>query len=384
METVTRFAERQAGSVSAVSTPGPEVARTLSVTASYLLSEDGRKASLLAGGDGHAVQQIALQVPANRLHLVSVDKQGVARLKLRPRFERDGERGLVRIDAAPLYDAPPTIDELYRAAAKNHELESAYYAERVAQRSRRSDDDRARRETVAEAFLADKGQRAVAHPPPSPKRCYVITDRGRLLFDVATDQGLAKDVPPEAHRRFRADLRAKEERNRQNRAEQLALHEEKKRFIADWVAANGTDEQKTRQAAGVLPMAEAIEGITDQAFAVNGRLPLYTRDGADRLQTVPSRVNGDGRHRRRLRRMLRSAAVHAVKATAAQWAVVRSLQRLVPDANVVLREHVLSSKRHQDSASLTVFGVLVTKRHGPFVLRREYVVDDSQQAAVGS
>ena len=72
---------------------------------------------------------------------------------------------------------------------------------------------------------------------------------------------------------------------------------------------------------------------------------------------------------------------HAVKATAAQWAVVQDLQRLVPDANVVLREHVLSSKRHQDSASLTVFGVLVTKKHGPFVLRREYVVDDSQQAA---
>ena len=62
-------------SVSAVSTPGPEVARTLSVTATYLLSEDGRKASLLAGGDGHAVQQLALQVPANRLHLVCVDSK---------------------------------------------------------------------------------------------------------------------------------------------------------------------------------------------------------------------------------------------------------------------------------------------------------------------
>jgi hypothetical protein len=383
METVTRFADRQAGSVSAASTPSPEVARTLSVTASYLLSEDGRKASLLAGGDGHAVQQITLQVPANRLHLVSVDKQGVARLKLRPRFERDEERGLVRIDAAPLYDAPPTIDELYRAAAKNHELETAYYAERLAQRSRRSDDDRARRETVAEAFLADKGQRAVAHPPPSPKRCYIITDRGRLLFDVATDQGLAKDVPPEAHRRFRADLRAKEERNRQDRTEQLALHEQKKQFIAEWVAANGTDEQKNRQAAGVLPMAEAIEGITNQAFAVNGRLPLYTRDGVERLQrflrestgaddilVTPSDVT------------IRSQ--HAVKATAAQWAVVRSLQSLLPEANVVLREHVLSSKRHHELGSLTVFGVLVTKPNGPFVLRREYLVDDSQQAAVGS
>ena len=170
------------------------------------------------------------------------------------------------------------------------------------QRSKRSDADRTRRESVAEAFLADKGQRAVAHPPPSPKRCYIVTDRGRLLFDVATDQGLAKEVPPEAHRRFRADLRAKEERNRQDRAEQLALHEEKKRFIAEWVAANGTDEQKVRQAAGVLPMAEAIEGITDRAFAIDGRLPLYSRDGAERLQTFLRESMWSGRDRRRASR----------------------------------------------------------------------------------
>ena len=256
------------------------------MTASYLLSEDGRKASLLAGGDGRAVQQIPLQVPANRLHLVSVDKQGVARLKLRPRFERDSERGVVRIDAAPIYDAPPTVDELYRAAAKNHELESAYYAERVAERSKRSDDDRARRETRRRSVPC--GQGTTRHRTPAadrPSSCYIVTERGRVLFDVATDQGRAKDVPPEAHRRFRADLRAKEERNRHDRAEQLALHEEKKRFIAEWIAANGTDEQKVRQAAGVLPMAEAIEGITDREFAVDGRLPLYSRDGAERLQT---------------------------------------------------------------------------------------------------
>lgn len=382
METVTRFAERQAGSVSAIPTPGPEVARTLSVTASYLLSEDGRKASLLAGGDGRAVQQIPLQVPANRLHLVSVDKQGVARLKLRPRFERDSERGVVRVDASPIYDAPPTVDDLYRAAAKNHELESAYYADRVAERSKRSDADRARRESVAEAFFADKGQRAIAHPPPSPRQCYIVTERGRLLFDVATDQGRAKDVPPEAHRRFRADLRAKDERNRHDRAEQLELHEDKKRFIAEWVAVNGTDEQKMRQAAGVLPMAEAIEGITDREFAIDGRLPLYSRDGAERLQTFLRESCGlvetvVGPFDVRVR------SSHAVKATAEQWAVVQDIQRRVPDANVVLREHVLSSKQHE-SVSLTVFGVLVTKKHGPFVLRREYVVVDSQHAAGAS
>jgi hypothetical protein len=311
-----------------------------------------------------------------------VDKQGVARLKLRPRFERDDERGIVRIDAAPIYDAPPTVDELYRAAAKNHELEAAYYAERVAQRSKRSDDDRARRDSTAEAFLADKGQRAVTHPPPSPKRCYIITDRGRVLFDVAIDQGLAKEVPPEAHRRFRADLRAKEERDRQDRAAQLALHEQKKQFVAEWVAANGTDEQKVRQAAGVLPMDEAIQGITDRMFAVDGRLPIYTRDGADRLQQFIRERTGAADVVIRLSDVaVRSS--HAVKATAEQWAVVQELTNLVPDANIVLRQHVLSSKQHA-SPSLTVFGVLVTKRHGPFVLRREYVLGSEPAATAGT
>ena len=68
----------------------------------YLLSEEGRKASLLDGGDGKAVQQLSLQVPANRLHLVSVDANGVARLKLRPRYQLDGDHGIARIDAKQL------------------------------------------------------------------------------------------------------------------------------------------------------------------------------------------------------------------------------------------------------------------------------------------
>jgi hypothetical protein len=375
METVTRFADRQTAVAPAL-TPTSEPARTLSVTASYVLTEDGRKASLLAGGDGHALQQIAVQVPANRLHLVSVDKQGVARLKLRPHFEMDAERGVVRIDAPPVYDEPPTIDELYRAAAKNHELEATYFAGRNAARSRRSEADRAFRETVAEAFLADKGQRAVAHPPPTPKRCHLESDKGRLLFDIATDLGRATDVPAEAHRRFRADLREREERNRQERATQLALHEEKKRHIAEWVAAYGTNEQKLRQADGMLPMDEAIEGITDQAFSSAAHLPLYMHDGASRLQAFLRESTGTNDI------VIAPADVtvrsaHAVKATAAQWAVVQQLRSQLADANVVLREHVLSSKRHNGAESLTVFGVLVTKKHGPFVLRREYVVEES-------
>ena len=45
----------------------------------------------------------------------------------------------------------------------------------------------------------------ITRPPPTPIRCYLQSDKGRLLFDVATDRGPTKDVPAEAHRRFRAD-----------------------------------------------------------------------------------------------------------------------------------------------------------------------------------
>lgn len=374
METVARFAERQT-IATPVATASAEAARTLAVTASYLLTEDGRKASLLAGGDGHALQQITLQVPAHRLHLVSVDKQGVARLKLRPRYEIDGDRGVVRMDAAPVYDQPPTIDDLYRAAAKNHELEATYFANRDTARSKRSEADRAFRDTVADAFLADKGQRAILHPPPTPKRCYLESDKGRLLFDIASDTGRAKDVPAEAHRRFRADLRERDERNRQERVAQLALHEEKKRYIAEWIAANGTEEQKLRQADGMLPMDEAIEGIADQVLGA-AQLPLYTHDGATRLQEFLRKATGQNDIVVAVTDV-KVRSVHAAKATAAQWAVVQRLRSQLSDANVVLREHVLHSRQHDGAGPLTVFGALVTKKHGPFVLRREYIVDES-------
>ena len=65
-------------------------AQSLTVSAIYHLSETGRKASLLAGGDGRGLQRLSVQVPTTRLHLVAVDVNGVARLKLQPRFELDG------------------------------------------------------------------------------------------------------------------------------------------------------------------------------------------------------------------------------------------------------------------------------------------------------
>ena len=65
-----------------------DAARLLTVGAEYRLSETGRKVALLNGGDGRADQQMTLTLPATRLHLVRVSKDGGARLKLRPQATR--------------------------------------------------------------------------------------------------------------------------------------------------------------------------------------------------------------------------------------------------------------------------------------------------------
>jgi hypothetical protein len=194
-----------------------------------------------------------------------------------------------------------------------------------------------------------------------------------VLFDVATDEGPARDLPPEAHRRFRADLNAKHERTQQERTAQLALHEEKKHYIAEWIAKHGAPEQQGRQVAGVLPMEEAIEAITDHAFVAIADRPVYSRDGAERLQTH-LRQYPDHADTVISPADLVVVSSNAVKATADQWAVVQHFQKALPDATVTLRAHRLVWKRQQQAPSVTLFGVLVTQKVGPFTLRREYAM----------
>src|ERR1700741_1896363 len=138
-----------------------DAARALSVLAEYRLSEAGRKASLLTGGDGRTEQRLKLAVPVTRLHLVHVDGNGVARLKLRPQFKMSADQRVIKIKLAPVYDYPPTIDELFQDAARNHELERAYHGQRTTvQAARRETLDEWRNQAALE-FLGDPNRRAV-------------------------------------------------------------------------------------------------------------------------------------------------------------------------------------------------------------------------------
>jgi hypothetical protein len=73
---------------------------------------------------------------------------------------------------------------------------------------------------------------------------------------------------------------------------------------------------------------------------------------------------------------LQVAGVDATSATSGQWAVVRQLKAELPDADVTLREHRLSWRRDPAQPGLTVFGALVTRQVGPFIVRREFAVPE--------
>jgi hypothetical protein len=377
METAARFGLRDSHAVpGAVVSPATERNRALRVSATYALSEEGRKASLLSGGDGRAVQQVTLSVPAERLHLVKVDEKGVARLKLRPRFELDAEQQVRVTDALPTYDVPPTPDDLFRDAARNHQLERAYQAERAAERLKQRESDSDLRAAVAREFLADPARRPAERPRPTPAHCFLILEGGRRLrFDVSLDAGLAREVPVEAYRRVQRDRQAERERRRQQWSSDLAVHDEKKRFTAAWVAEHGTPDQKTRHAARVLPAEEVVQAIADKAFAVLGERPRYIGIDYVRLQ---AHVRGFPAHRNAVLTPtdVTVTVANAAGVTAEQWKVVELIKEILPDAEIVVRSHAVGWKGDPKLPALTAFGVRVTRKIGPFILKREYAAPD--------
>jgi len=256
-------------------------------------------------------------------------------------------------------------------ASPNNELGGLFLVKRNSWRGQRREADRERRAEAAREFLSNTGHRAIAHPAPTPKRCFIQTATGRLMFDNDSDVGVAKDVPNEAHRRFRADLQARKQRNLNQRSEQLELHEKKVAAARAWVDRNGTLDQKARAAAGLLALEEVVAAMTDESFAGATDVARYEFDGAARLQEHLRAVLGDP-SAVVAPSDLQVTSLDATAATKDQWSVVSALQSQFPDGTIKLREHRLSSRCHPEAPQITVFGVPVPARHGPFTLRREF------------
>ena len=356
--------------------PASDAPRTLRVLAEYRLSEAGRKASLLSGGNGRSRQHATLALPASRLHLVKVEPNGVARLKLRPQFQLSADQRIVRNDARPVYDHPPTIDELLQAAARNHELERAFYLQKTTTHVTRREAYREWLEETARAFLADPTRRAIAHPAPTARLCQLATSRGSITFHTPRLTGLARQVPLEACRRFQNDLRIRGGQAEIQREHDVAVHAERQRAMEAWVATHGTPEQRDRFAAGVLPKEEWMGAVAERTFAALAPLPVYDADGAAYLQTF-------------LRQLAAYRSVVVTKgdyrvitralptATTAQWEWLQWIRRAVAHANVHLQERELVWLRDANAPRHRTTTILVTTKANSLRLRREFVMPDS-------
>ena len=341
MDTATVSVLRRPELVSADGVAKTDTVHKLTVKAIFLLSESGRKTSLLAGGDGRELQAIDVDVPANRLHLVIVDPDGKARLKLRPRYEVRPDGRVVQISTPPVHDRPPTIDELFLAAAKNHELEAAFAAQGSGRRARSKTALREVKLQLAETFLATPEQRARIHPPPEPKRCWLDGPQGKVLFDANRDEGIVREVPAEAFRRYRAEKRVLRDRNAQERNRRLAVRDEKARIVAEWIAANGTPDQKDRHSKALLPFEEARAAIAERMFEPLRDWPRYVRNGPDMMQAHLRRYP-EYKDAVITERDLAVSDENATQASAAQWARAQESRALLPDAMVTLRSHRLT------------------------------------------
>jgi hypothetical protein len=283
---------------------------------------------------------------------------------------------VIKIKLAPVYDHPPTIDELFQDDARNHELERAYHAQRTtAQAAKRETLDEWRNQVALE-FLGDPSRRAVVYPPPSKRRCQVMTDRGPVHFDAKRDMGVARQIPLEAFRRFDNDVRIRHGRGADQRSRNLAVHAQRQQMMHEWIAVHGTHDQRERLSAGVLPFEEFVDALTEVTFQPLSHLTPYQMDGVARMQAHLRQLPGHAdvivapNDLSVVTRLLPTAS-------AIQWSTVNEIRNVIPGAQVQLRERSLAWSRNADAPKLRLVSALVTTRVGPVLLRREFHIPES-------
>ena len=125
----------------------------------------------------------------------------------------------------------------------------------------------------------------------------------------------------------------------------------------------------------MLSIDEAIEAMTDRAFAALSDRDRYIADGPSRIQETVNRVT-PGSNTSVSPADVVVTSSNAETMTASQWAAVNKIRSLVPDATVVVRIHNVSWKRDRAINVGPFIGILVTQSYGPFTLRREFAAND--------
>jgi hypothetical protein len=309
----------------------------------YLLSEQGRRESLLNGGDGHRIQEVTGDVDESDLACFNVDDDGNAGLDLLGSFHVFSQPALEFSDRARWqdsshtqheyeihWDVVPSWDDLMdiaRQLKKDADNTAGFAAER----------EKAK-EQAGDAFVKDQRARAT-----SVAKDHVLI--GEHRFDRYHPVGMA------AHRRWQHD---QDELKKTNRA-----------TLAEWVGQHGTENQRQRLAAGLLPWKEAFDAAEDYLFRPAEGFRLYERFEITDVCLCLSRAEGETCD-------VKFQSVDATELTADEWEEFSRIKSHLPGAQFQLREH------RAQCASVTEAqvrrGVIVKFTMGQLAFKREFVL----------
>lgn len=164
-------------------------------------------------------------------------------------------------------------------------------------------------------------------------------------------------------------------RRARERAEHVKLREARQQLVTGWIAEHGTPEEQARLAAGLLPPSEAREAMADDAFRALADRPRYIHDGVEQMRLHVQQWTG--RHLQNVTERDFVVFGHPVRTmTDRQWALVQAIQAAVPDAYVALHFREFIWRRDPGVPRLTRMTLVVTKKVGPLLLRREYLVSN--------
>ena len=373
-------------------------------TITYYLSEAGRKASLMACEDGKRKQELVGKLTPDTADLFSVDDNGNATVELHGgwAFEGKTDDAAPKIDCGVIhmpytvlkalnipwkdcvghnfqiynldYDAPldwsdaitqlrdrPTILEIAQESILQHALEldaklcaperEARENERAAQEAKKTAEkaaqDKANKDVI-DWFVATPDARGRLGTP----RYYSVSIDHPTLGTLKIDD---KTLFSEAQRRETTDAQARDQ--------------EKQAFVSDWIALYGTDDQKERLDAGLLPKSEYLTDMENQVFGpLSEKFQSYEKITATEVREAqPDEDDCDDTEPCDFR------VVKPQSIDSCTWKAFKAIHAALPTGGQAkIREHQAERRSYGEGSGVIRYGVQVKLTLGPFTFTREF------------
>lgn len=332
---------------------------TFNLTITYSLSQEGQIASLRAGGDGKKAQAATGVVSLDdALALgLQVSHDGASLTPNPLMLQESGEptNSSISMWKSLYFDEPRTFDQLL-AKAKEIQIERERLLKEEADRkAAEKAETQRKRESIARKFLADPGARG--------KR-----EGGYFYFE--SERFTQGEVYDEMERRAQADKDAvaREERERE---------EAKTAYIAQWVREHGTDNQRERLEANLLPRSEILAIIKGRVFAaLDDKFSRYEKITAGQVRETCSDACACEREYEEACEVTFDSGDQA-EAAPHEWDQIKQMRALLPDAQFTLRWHegiCDDGDCPEGHGRIERHGIYVKLQVGPFTFNREYAV----------